>query len=184
MTWFDRLHFFGHRRRTLRGKTDSVRRIALALDHLSPERGCFLAAFAYVLTRAARADGEISDAETRRMVAIMERVGELSTEHAVRIVEIAKVQNRAYGGTEDFLVTRDFRRMAPPNERRELLDCLFMVTAADGGISSVEEAQICQVARELGFSHHHYIAVRMNWSHERNVLKSFRVSIPLERIKR
>jgi uncharacterized tellurite resistance protein B-like protein len=73
----------------LRDKGDSIRWIALALDHLSPERSCFLAAFVYLLTRVARADGEIRDAETRQMVAIMKRVVELWTEHAIRIVEIA-----------------------------------------------------------------------------------------------
>jgi uncharacterized tellurite resistance protein B-like protein len=184
MSWCDRLEFLGHRRRTLRGQADSVRRIALVLLHLSPERGCFLAAFVYVLTRVACADGEISDAETRQMVAIMKRVGELSTEHAIRIVEIAKAQNRAYGGTENFLVTRDFRRMAPQSARLELLDRLFMVAAADDGISSAEEAQIRQVAKELCLSHHHYSAVRMNWSHERNVLRSCRESALLRGTKR
>jgi hypothetical protein len=37
------------------------------------------------------------------------------------------------GGTEDYLVTREFREISTPAQRRELLDCLFAAAAATRG---------------------------------------------------
>jgi len=42
----------------------------LALDHLEPRRARFLAAFAYLLGRVARADLQMSTEETRAMEAL------------------------------------------------------------------------------------------------------------------
>lgn len=73
---------------------------------------------------------------------ILQRVGRLSEEQAVLVVQIAKAQNRLFGGTEDFLVTREFRGIASEAQRRELLDCLFAVSGADDAIAAEEEAKI------------------------------------------
>ena len=135
------------------GDTDTVRRIVGELDKLDPQRARYLAAFAYVLSRVARADLDISEAETAKMVDLVQRVGNMPEEQAILVVAIAKSQNRFFGGTEDFLVTREFRQIASDAECRELLDCLFAVAAADDAISAEEEAQIWQTASELGFSH-------------------------------
>lgn len=153
------------------GDTDTVRRIVRELDRLDPERARYLAAFAYVLSRVANADLDIGDEETAAMVEIVERAGRLSEEQAVLVVEIAKAQNRLFGGTENFLVTREFREVASEDQRRELLDCLFAVSAADGAISAEEEAQIWQIASELGFSHADYVTVRLKYSDKRTVFR-------------
>ena len=86
-------------------------------------------------------------------------------------MEIAKNQNRLFGGTENFLVTRELRAIASEAERADLLDCLFAVSAADDAVSGEEETQIWQIARELGFSHDEYIRVRMTYSDKRTVLR-------------
>jgi uncharacterized tellurite resistance protein B-like protein len=151
--------------------TETVRRIVAELERLDPARARYLAAFAYVLSRVAAADLLISDVETTKMVEIVQRLGHLPAEQAVLAVAIAKSQNRLFGGTEDFLVTRQFREMATPDERRELLDCLFAVSAADDSVSSAEEAQIRQIASELGFEHHEYVQARLAYARHRTVLK-------------
>ena len=151
--------------------TETVRRIVAELERLDPARARYLAAFAYVLSRVAAADLLISDVETTKMVEIVQRLGHLPEEQAVLAVAIAKSQNRLFGGTEDFLVTRQFREMATPDERRELLDCLFAVSAADNSVSSAEEAQIRQIASELGFEHHEYVQARTTYASHRTVLK-------------
>jgi uncharacterized tellurite resistance protein B-like protein len=91
------------------GATETVRRIVGELDRLEPGRARHLAAFAYILSRVANADLEISDAETRKMIEIVQRVGHLPEEQALLVAEIAKSQNRLFGGTENFLVTREFK---------------------------------------------------------------------------
>jgi uncharacterized tellurite resistance protein B-like protein len=153
------------------GATDSVRRIVQELDAMDAERARYLAAFAYILGRVAHADLDISEAETRTMEEIVHRLGGLSEEQAILVVQIAKSQNRLLGGTENFLVTREFKEIAALDERRQLLDCLFAVSAADDSISSAEEAQVRQIASELGFTHREYVEARSRYSEKRAVLR-------------
>jgi uncharacterized tellurite resistance protein B-like protein len=151
--------------------TDTVRRIVTELDQLDPDRARFLAAFAFVLSRVAAADLHISEAETNKMVEVLERVGHLPEAQAILVVQIAKTQNRLFGGTENFLVTREFREIASDAERRELLDCLFAVSAADDAITGEEENQVRQIASELGFAHPEYIQARLAYSSKRTVFR-------------
>jgi uncharacterized tellurite resistance protein B-like protein len=153
------------------GDTDTVRRIVHELDQLDPKRARFLAGFAYVLSRVAAADSHISEAETSEMVDRIQQAGNLPVAQATLVVEIAKSQNRLFGGTENFLVTREFRDIASDDERLDLLHCVFAVSAADDAISSEEDAQIWQIASELGFSHPEFIKIRLNYSHKRTVVR-------------
>ncbi len=154
------------------GDTDTVRRIVRELDQLEPLRARFLAAFAYVLSRVAGADLNVSETETTKMVELVQRFGHLSESQAVLVVEIAKSQNRLFGGTENFLVTREFRDIASDEQRRDVLDCVFAVSAADDAMTPEEEAQIRQVASELGFSHADYVTARLAYSGKRTVLRT------------
>lgn len=160
------------------GDTETVRKIVRRLEALEPARARYLAAFAYLLARVAHADLEISDEETRAMEEIVHRLGHLPEDQAILVVQIAKSQNRLLGGTEDFLVAREFRQIASEEERRELLNCLFAVSAADESISAEEEAQVRQIASELGLSHRDYIEARAAYSEKRSVLRSLRGEAP------
>jgi uncharacterized tellurite resistance protein B-like protein len=153
------------------GDTDTVRRIVAELDKLDPERARYLAAFAYVLSRVAGADFQITELETAKMVELVHRLGQLTEGQAVLVVEIAKSQQRLFGGTENFLVTREFRELATEQQRLELLRCLFAVAAADATISPEEEAQLWQVAGELGFSRNDFTNIRGEYSAWRSVLQ-------------
>ena len=154
-----------------RGDTDTVRRIVAELDKLEPARARHVAAFAYVLSRVASADLHISDVEMRKIVEILQRVGGLPEVQALLVAEIAKSQNLLFGGTENFLVTREFKEIASDVERRELLDCLFAVSAADDAITGEEEGQVWQIASELGFQHREYIEARLAYSDKRTVFR-------------
>lgn len=151
--------------------TETVRKIVARLEAMPPERARHVAAFAYVLSRVAHADLDVSPEESERMERIVQRLGHLPEDQAVLVVEIAKAQNRLLGGTEDFLVTREFAAIATPEERRELLEALFEVAAADGSISSQEEGRIKQIASELQFSHGQYIEALAGWREHREVLR-------------
>src|SRR5258705_13077036 len=85
------------------GDTDTVRRIVGELDKLAPERARYLAAFAYVLSRVAGADSNFSAVETATMVDLVQKIGRLPEPQATLVVEIAKSQNKLFGGTENFL---------------------------------------------------------------------------------
>lgn len=153
------------------GDTETVRKIVARLEALPPERARYVAAFAYVLSRVAHADLSITADETAKMEEILRRLGHLPEDQAVLVVEIAKGQSRLFGGTENYLVTRELAGIASPEQKHELLDCLFAVAAADGGISSPEEVQIRQIANELGFTHEEFVAARSEWREHRDVLK-------------
>src|SRR5262249_12588303 len=117
----------------------AIRKIIQSLDQLEPARARAIAAFAFVLARVAYADLEISDEETAVMERIVMDHAGLPEEQAVLVVGIARHQNILFGGTENFLVTRELRASATPEEKIALLRCLFAVSAATDSISSVEE---------------------------------------------
>lgn len=173
MSFFDRL--FGRPDRPepdAAGDTETVRKIVGRLEALPAERARFVAAFAYVLSRVAHADLDISAEETERMEELVRRHGDLPEDQSVLVVEIAKAQNRLFGETEDFLVTREFAGITSKEERRELLDAALSVAAADGVISSQEEARVKQIASELGFSHADYVEALADWREHRSVLQN------------
>ena len=153
------------------GSTETVRKIVGELEAMEATQARYVASFAYILGRVAHADLHFSDDETRKMEEIVLRLGHLPAEQAVLVVQIAKSQHRLFGGTENFLVTREFAEISTAEQRQELLDCLFEVSAADTSISGEEEAQIRQIASELGFSHREFVAARSVYSEHREVLK-------------
>jgi len=158
------------------GNTETVRRIVSELEAMDQDKARYVAAFAYILGRVAYSDLHISDQETRKMEEIVRRLGHLPDDQTILVVQIAKSQTRLFGGTEDYLVTREFAGISSPEQRQELLDCLFAVSAADNSISGAEEAQIRQIASELGFSHRDYVAARSVYSEHREVLRPLRNS--------
>lgn len=142
------------------------------LDRLDPAVARYLAAFAYVLGRVANADLDISRAETDKMAALLGDAGHLPAEQALLVVEIAKRQNRLFGGTEDFLVTRELREIVTEEQRARMLDCLFAVAAADDEVSVAEEDEIRKISIELGFEHAEYIQARLKYTKKRSVFKN------------
>ncbi|MCC6264965.1 MAG: TerB family tellurite resistance protein [Bryobacterales bacterium] len=145
------------------GDTDSVRKIARLLDGVDPERARFLGAFAYLMARVAHADFHVSDEELAKMRAVLMRKGGLPPEQAEAVAELAREQSVHEGSTEDFLVTREFRRIASREQMLQLLDCLFAVSAAQDSISVVEDNAIRQIASELNLEHHEFIQVRSRY---------------------
>lgn len=142
-------------------ETDSVREISEALARLDPDRARYLAAFAYLLSRVAHADREVTSGETSAMVRTVEQWGHLPTEEARLAVEIATRQAIHHGGTENFLVSREFSKMATHEQKLELLHSLYAVCAADHPVSAVEEHEIRKISRELLLHHRDFIAVRL-----------------------
>ena len=142
----------GEEEDTSRGDTEAVRRIASELEQLPAEKARYLASFAYVLARLAHADLHIDETETAEMHRIVQATAGLSDGEATLVVEIAKSQARTLGGTQDYVVTREFRGASTKAQRGELLSCLYAVAAADGTISSEESAEIVKIGEELGFT--------------------------------
>ena len=156
---------------SLPSETDTVRKIVQSLDQLEPARAKFIAAFAYLLSRAARADLHISLEETQAMERIVMERGGLPEEQAVIVVQMAKTQNTLFGGTENFLVSREFNELAGHGEKMNLLDCLYAVAAASESISTIEDNEISQIADELRIEHRDLISIRSRYRDALAVLK-------------
>ena len=153
-----------------------IRRIAKELDELSDDQALRLAAFAYVLGRVAHADSHFSEAETQKMQDIVQLLGHIPESQAVLLVEIAKHQVRLFGGTENFSVSRRFRELSTPEQRIELLECVFAVSAADDSITVVEERQARQISNELRLTHQEFIQARSAYVDHLEALKALRAS--------
>ncbi len=155
-------------------ETETIRKITDALDRLDPERAKFIAAFAYLLGRVARADLIISTEETKTMERIIMERGGLPEEQAVIVIQMAKTQNILFGGTENYLVSREFNAIASHEEKMALLDCLFAVAAAEESISTIEDNEISQIADELRIEHRDFISIRSKYRDRLAVLKDSR----------
>ena len=145
--------------------------IESVLAGLGTDRARHLACFAYILTRPARADHEVTDGEAAQMQQIIIAHAGVTEEQAAAIVRLAREAARQSGGTEDFLITREFERTASREEKLFLLNSLFTIGAADAKILTVEDNEIRRVASELKLEHADYISVRRQHLEHLEVLR-------------
>jgi uncharacterized tellurite resistance protein B-like protein/uncharacterized protein YciI len=131
------------------GDTESVRRIAARLSALPPERARYVAAFAYLMARAAHSDTVISDAEATEMTRLVSETGGLDPETASLVVDLAGTRVEAYGATDDYLVTREFKAISTPEQRRDLLRACLLVASADAAIDARESWLVNRLSEEL-----------------------------------
>ncbi len=146
---------------------NALRETLDALDQLEPERARYLAAFAYLLGRVAHADRNVSAEETRAMEALVREQGQLSQDQAMVVVQLAKTSNQLFGGTENFLVAREFSALATYDQKLSLMRCLFSVSATDEAISTAEEGEIHRIANELRIDRPDLVALRV--AHRRHL---------------
>jgi uncharacterized tellurite resistance protein B-like protein len=155
-------------------ETATVRRIVARLEALPRAQAHYLAGFAYVMSRAAHADLDISDVETRAMERFAVELGGIDEAQAVLVVEMAKLQARHHGATEDFLVTREFARNATLEQKLALLRCCFAVGAADESIDAQESGVVNQIARELDVERDDLNAVRAEFHENLSAIQAMR----------
>jgi len=152
--------------------TETVRRIVNRLEAMPRDRARFLAAFAYILTRAAAADMEISEAEERAIERLVAEHGSLPESHAVLVAQMARSQSLLYGGTEDYLVTRQFKTLSTDEDRLALLRCCYLVGAADDEISVDESDPLQEIAKELDVPREAINAIRNEFASKLSTIKA------------
>ena len=151
--------------------TQTVRRIVASLDAMDPQRARWIAAFAFLLCRVARSELVISEEESLAMERILRERGGLTEEQAVLVLQIAKTQAVLFGGTENFLVSREFNKIATREQKLALLDCLFAVSAADESISTAEDSEIVRICAELQLPREEVVEARSRYRQYLAVLK-------------
>jgi uncharacterized tellurite resistance protein B-like protein len=155
-------------------ETATVRQIVARLEAMPRDQARYLARFAYIMSRAAQADLEITDRETRVMERFAIELGGIDEAQAVLVVEMAKLQQSNHGATEDFLVTREFARDATREQKLALLRCCFAVGAADSTIDADEAGVVNQIARELDVERDDLNAVRAEFHENLSAIQAMR----------
>ena len=153
----------------------TVRRIVERLESMAPDEAHKMATFAYILARAAAADFGISDVETRRIEQILVEQG-LAETQAVLVTEIAKNTARLIGGTEDYLVTREYLAVSTPEERLALVRACYLVGAADDTITAGESSVLDEIANELDIEEPQVTAIRAEFGDRFSALQRIRQS--------
>ena len=155
-------------------ETATARRIVARLEALPREEARYLACFAYVMSRAANADFDISADETALMERFAVEQGGLDEAQAVLVVEMAKLQARSQGSTEDFVVTREFRSISTPEQRLALVRCCFAIEAADGSITAEEASAVNEIARELDVERDEVNRIRAEFHEQLSAVQALR----------
>ena len=120
------------------------------LNRLDQETAEFLNALAFILHRVAAADDSVTNDEVVCMEAILVEHASITPAQAVLVVEIAKHRWRLADCGCAYEMSKDLRPRLEAEERCTLLRFLESVAEADGLVRRCEEAEIRQVATELG----------------------------------
>lgn len=138
-----------------------LRSLIEALDKLEPARAQFLARFAYLLGRVARADDQVTPEETAAMEAILVDHGGLSSDQAMLVVSLAKVSSVMFGAHGDFAVTQEFTDSTAYEQRLALARAMFAVAASDERISIAEESELHRITSHLRIEGPDLTAIRL-----------------------
>jgi uncharacterized tellurite resistance protein B-like protein len=149
-----------------------IRRIAAELDAMPEDRARYLAGYAYILSRAALADMQVTDAETAAMEQIVVETGAIPEAEAVLVVEMAKTQSKLYGATEDYIITRDWSTRATTEQKLALLRACYLVGAANGSISAEENAALQQIGSEFALDADEVKSVRSEFYEKLSVVQA------------
>jgi uncharacterized tellurite resistance protein B-like protein len=159
---------------TSAGDTATVRRIVAKLESMPPEQARLIASAAYTLARAANADFDISDEETAAIERELQAREALDEPTAVLVTEMAKLQAKTVGATEDYVVTREFKALADDAQRVAVLRACFAVMAANGTISAEESAVINEIAEELDIDDGTLNAIRAEYHEQLSSVQQIR----------
>src|SRR5947199_9748571 len=112
-------------------ETETVRKIVQKLDQLPEQEARYIAAFAFLLSRAARSELQIDAEETAVMERIVMVQGGMPEELALVVVQMAKTQNQLLSSAEKYLLSRELERIATQEMKLPLIYFLFAVTSSD-----------------------------------------------------
>jgi uncharacterized tellurite resistance protein B-like protein len=136
-----------------RGGSDfagQMRSTLARLDELDSETAGYLKTLAFILHRVARADDQISEEEIDRMEEILVDHASLSRPEAMLTVEIAKHCGQIADCGCSYEASRRLRSSLDESTGRDIRRFLESIAEADGRVGHSEQAQIRQIASELG----------------------------------
>jgi uncharacterized tellurite resistance protein B-like protein len=143
-----------------------------ALSHMPAEDARRVAAFAYLLSRVAHADHDVTPPEREAMERLLIDRAHLPPDRAALVIGLATNQLVHMRGTQDYVVSREVASRTSVEEKRALIDGLFAVCAADGLITTVEDNDVCRVASEIDLERQDVAEIRNRYRGSLAVLKA------------
>jgi uncharacterized tellurite resistance protein B-like protein len=140
-------------------ETQTDRQMAAALERMEEGKARSIAAYAYVLSRVAGVDTDISAAETATMERLVPERSGFGKADAAVLVQAVSTSPRL-SGSQNVIATREFARLTSREEKLALIDALFAVSAADRTIAHDEDAEIGKIARELDLNSADFAGIR------------------------
>ena len=137
-----------------------IREAVSGMDSLSAERRRFLAGYAYVLARVARADGVMNESEVAVIEQAVIEAGDLQRAQGALVSALASSVHSLFGATEDYAFTREVARVSSPQQLQRLLRACVTVGVADGRLSAAERTELYEIGRELGVASEEVDAIR------------------------
>ena len=157
---------------TTAGETETVRRIVARLEAMPADQARLVASAAYTLARAANADMDISD--DAAIEAELQANEGLDEPTAVLVAEMAKLQAKTVGSTEDYVVTREFRNLATEAQRISVLRACFAIAAVNETITAEESSVLNEIGRELDLDPATVNAVRADYHEKLSAVQEVR----------
>lgn len=130
-----------------------------------------VAATAGLLACVAYADRSFAADEQQRVREVLGRVAGLSAQGASAIFALLERQGALIAVGNMHAYTRYLREEAEPELRREVLDALLELAAADGAISLTESDLLRRTASALGLTQEDYLHAQAHYRDRLSVLK-------------
>jgi uncharacterized tellurite resistance protein B-like protein len=154
------------------GDGSSLKEIASVLTSQPEDVASRIVSYGYVLARIANADSNFRPEEEEKIYEILTQKNHMPHQEAMTVVKLLKQANTAFGGTENYIITREFKEESTFEERLDLLKSVFEVAGSDGEITSDEEAELKIIANELAIENRDFVAMRSQYNKYRTVFKN------------
>lgn len=143
-----------------------------ALTSIDQEKAPYIACLTLLYARLAGADLEISEGEKQRMVEVLQKQSQLTSDEAKAATEIASAQELA-NSIDHYRITETLNEMTTTENKHEIIRALFYI-ACDEDISEVESEKIRSIAKALRISNGEYIKIRSEFREYRSILKNMK----------
>ena len=117
-----------------------------------------------LMARVAGIDHTISKEETAIMTGVLQKKWKLTEEQAQLVVEIS--HHRIFRGLDGVRLVKRFNNFTTLAERKEFVDCLFVVANAAEKTSFEEIEEIREIAKGLELSHQDFIDAKLRITRE------------------
>lgn len=127
---------------------------------LSPKEVAYITSLSALLGRIAHADEDFSEEEKVEITGLLKESTTLG--HQDIDIIMSTIIDDTLRGLDLKMITRTFYNLTTPEQREQLLGCLYLVAGADGHIDKCEVDEIERIAVGLNMSHRELLRCRAN----------------------